>query len=51
MQNPSGKEDYVVVSGKHAFTTQKNTVFKKLYEKKSNYSRIRSSQRRQAGTG
>lgn len=33
MQNPSGKEDYVVVSGKHAFTTQKNTVFKKLYEK------------------
>ena len=31
MQNPS-HEDYVVISGKHTFHTQKNAVMKKLYE-------------------
>lgn len=31
MQNPSMDEDYVVISGKHTFTTQKHTVYKKLY--------------------
>ncbi len=32
MQNPSQTEDYVVVSGKHNYQTQKNAVFKKLYD-------------------
>lgn len=32
MQNPKS-EDYVVVSGKHTFTTQKNAIIKKLYDK------------------
>lgn len=31
MQNPNMNEDYVVISGKHTFTTQKHTVYKKLY--------------------
>jgi predicted kinase len=31
MQNPS-HEDYVVISGKHTFHTQRNAVMKKLYE-------------------
>lgn len=31
MQNPS-HEEYVVISGKHTFATQKNTVMKKMYE-------------------
>lgn len=33
MQNPRAGEDYVVVSGKHTFVSQKNAVMKKLYEK------------------
>lgn len=32
MQNPSSNEDYIVVSGKHNFQTQKNAVMKKLYD-------------------
>lgn len=32
MQNPSINEDYVVISGKHTFSTQRNAVMKKLYE-------------------
>ena len=32
MQNPSPTEDYIVVSGKHNFNTQKNTVTKKFYD-------------------
>lgn len=32
MQNPLN-EDYVVVSGKHTFNTQKNAVIKKMYER------------------
>jgi predicted kinase len=31
MQNPDMNEDYVVISGKHTFGTQKHTVFKKLF--------------------
>ncbi len=31
MQNPKG-EDYVVISGKHTFNTQKSAVMKKLFE-------------------
>ena len=31
MQNPTMEEDYMVISGKHTFATQKHTVFKKLY--------------------
>jgi predicted kinase len=31
MQNPQG-EDYLVVSGKHSFITQKNTIINKLYQ-------------------
>jgi hypothetical protein len=30
MQNPDTIEDYVVVSGKHEFSTQLNAVLKKL---------------------
>lgn len=33
MQNPQRHEDYIVISGKHTFGTQKNSVLKKLYEK------------------
>ncbi len=32
MQNPNPTEDYIVVSGKHNFQTQKNTVIKKLFD-------------------
>jgi len=32
MQNPSNTEDYVVISGKHAFNTQYSAVVKKLRE-------------------
>lgn len=32
MQNPTQTEDYIVVSGKHNFQTQKNTVIKKFYD-------------------
>lgn len=32
MQNPRANEDYIVVSGKHNFLTQKNAVTKKLYD-------------------
>jgi gluconate kinase len=31
MQNPQG-EDYIVVSGKHTFTTQKGAVINRLYQ-------------------
>ncbi len=30
MQNPASTEDYVVVSGKHIFSTQKSAIMKKL---------------------
>ncbi len=32
MQNPSTAEDYIVISGKHTFNTQRNAVLKRLYE-------------------
>lgn len=32
MQNPSQTEDYIVVSGKHNFQTQKSAVLKKMYD-------------------
>lgn len=32
MQNPTMGEEYVVISGKHTFNTQRHTVFKKLTE-------------------
>lgn len=32
MQNPAATEDYIVVSGKHTFPTQRNAVIKRLYE-------------------
>jgi predicted kinase len=32
MQNPNKTEDYVVISGKHNFTTQRSTMLKKLYD-------------------
>jgi len=32
MQNPQG-EDYIVISGKHTFTTQKSAVINRLYQK------------------
>lgn len=32
MQNPTDREDYVVISGKHTFQTQKAAVFKKFYD-------------------
>ncbi len=32
MQNPSNLDDYVVVSGKHTYNTQKSAVIKKLYD-------------------
>lgn len=32
MQNPAPTEDYVVISGKHTFNTQKHMVAKKLYD-------------------
>ena len=33
MQNPAGTEDYLVVSGKHVFATQFNTVLRSLYQR------------------
>lgn len=32
MQNPQMTEDYIVISGKHTYTTQRNAVIKKLYD-------------------
>jgi predicted kinase len=32
MQNPVEKEDYIVISGKHTFNTQRSAVMKRLYE-------------------
>jgi len=32
MQNPQITEDYMVISGKHTFNTQRSAVVKKLYE-------------------
>ncbi len=32
MQNPGQTEEYIVVSGKHNYQTQRNAVFKKLYD-------------------
>jgi predicted kinase len=32
MQNPSNTEDYIVVSGKHNFQTQRGAVIKKMYD-------------------
>lgn len=33
MQNPEGSERYLVVSGKHVFTTQKSAIFRHLQER------------------
>jgi hypothetical protein len=32
MQNPAQTEDYVVISGKHTFKTQNNTIKKKMQD-------------------
>lgn len=32
MQNPHATEDYIVISGKHTFNTQRGAVVKKMYE-------------------
>lgn len=32
MQNPNHAEDYVVISGKHTFSTQKAAIMKKFYD-------------------
>lgn len=32
MQNPQPGEDYLVISGKHTFVTQKNAIVNKLYQ-------------------
>lgn len=32
MQNPSTTEDYIVVSGKHTYVTQRSTFMKRLYD-------------------
>lgn len=32
MQNPAQNENYIVLSGKHAYPTQKNMVIKRLYD-------------------
>jgi predicted kinase len=32
MQNPQPTEDYIVISGKHTYHTQRNAVLKKLYD-------------------
>lgn len=32
MQNPSQAEDYIVVSGKHTYQTQRSAVIRKLYQ-------------------
>jgi len=33
MQNPTSTEEYIVVSGKHTYQTQRSAVIRKLYEK------------------
>jgi predicted kinase len=32
MQNPQSTEDYMVISGKHTYHTQRNAILKKLYD-------------------
>jgi len=32
MQNPSNLEDFMVISGKHTYTTQRSAFFKRLYD-------------------
>jgi hypothetical protein len=32
MQNPEPTEDYIVISGKHAYQTQRSSTVKKLYD-------------------
>jgi predicted kinase len=32
MQNPQNTEDYLVISGKHTFATQKNAIVSRLYQ-------------------
>jgi predicted kinase len=32
MQNPSDDEEYMVISGKHSFSSQKSTIYNKLYQ-------------------
>lgn len=32
MQNPGSDEDYLVISGKHTFVTQKNAILNRLYQ-------------------
>jgi hypothetical protein len=32
MQNPTNIEDFIVISGKHTYQTQRNAIFKKLYD-------------------
>lgn len=32
MQNPQATEDYIVISGKHTFNTQRSAVIKKMYD-------------------
>jgi predicted kinase len=32
MQNPTSVEDFIVISGKHTYQTQRNAIFKKLYD-------------------
>lgn len=32
MQNPHSTEDYMVISGKHTYTTQRSAIIKKLYD-------------------
>ncbi len=32
MQNPTLTEEYIVISGKHTFNTQRNAVLKRMYE-------------------
>lgn len=34
MQNPDQLEDYIVISAKHTFNSQRSTVFKKLFDMK-----------------
>jgi len=32
MQNPTNVEDFIVISGKHTYQTQRNAIFKKLFD-------------------
>jgi predicted kinase len=32
MQNPAGTEDYIVISGKHTYKTQRSAIVKKFYD-------------------